>query len=290
MTTVQFTGVGLVDHKKELLEEFSLSVESSTISAICPDKFERVGAIFDLIQGQIKADEGTVIVNDHDARHDRKKLGQSIGYLPSSLQASKHVSVKEYLNNSLKKAKEGHLSAEQANSIIDQLKIDSDARLGDLDEVELRQVEIVKLVSLKLPILLMVNPTAGMDEISANSIWQLLTDYVEKTHATILFTSESVPEMQRWSNHIIYVSNGHVSQIRQILTHDSSDCVVKVIGAGLPVDTVATLGGHFIEETPAKQEFIFSGSIQSLLPLLEQSGITDVRITDATVADELLVW
>ena len=44
------------------------------------------------------------------------------------------------------------------------------------------------------------------------------------------------------------------------------------------------------EEAPKETRFLFTGNIQVLLPLMEQSTITDVRIEDATVEDELMTW
>ncbi len=45
-----------------------------------------------------------------------------------------------------------------------------------------------------------------------------------------------------------------------------------------------------LEEAGNETRFLFTGNIQTLLPLLEQSTITDVRIEDATIEDELMAY
>lgn len=43
-------------------------------------------------------------------------------------------------------------------------------------------------------------------------------------------------------------------------------------------------------EAENQTRFLYTGNIQALLPLLEQNTITDVRIEDATVDDELMAY
>lgn len=50
------------------------------------------------------------------------------------------------------------------------------------------------------------------------------------------------------------------------------------------------MGARILEEAPQETRFLYAGNIQAILPLLEQSTITDVRIEDATVADELMTY
>lgn len=68
------------------------------------------------------------------------------------------------------------------------------------------------------------------------------------------------------------------------------DCTVTVTGTGFPVEMAVKLGAHMLEEAENEVRFLFAGNIQALLPLLEQSTITDIRIEDSMVEDELMAY
>ena len=63
-----------------------------------------------------------------------------------------------------------------------------------------------------------------------------------------------------------------------------------ITGTGVPVATAERIGARLLEEATHETRLLFSGNIQALLPLLEQNTITDVRIKDATIEDELLAY
>ena len=62
------------------------------------------------------------------------------------------------------------------------------------------------------------------------------------------------------------------------------------MGTACPIDNAVKLAAHMLEEAGNETRFLFTGNIQTLLPLLEQSTITDVRIEDATIEDELMAY
>ena len=119
---------------------------------------------------------------------------------------------------------------------------------------------------------------------------QLLKDYTQKTDSLVLFTSENVSTMMRFADVIYYFNGSHLTSVRALHLGDGVDCTVTVTGTGLPVEMAVRMGAHMLEEAPNETRFLYTGNIQALLPLLEQSTITDVRIEDATVEDELMAY
>ena len=81
-----------------------------------------------------------------------------------------------------------------------------------------------------------------------------------------------------------------MTSVRDLTMNEGVDCAVTVIGKGFPIDMAVKLGAHMLEEATGEIRFLFTGNIQALLPLLEQSTITDIRIEDATLEDELMAY
>ena len=88
----------------------------------------------------------------------------------------------------------------------------------------------------------------------------------------------------------VAVSGSRLTSARDINPSDGVDCTVTVTGTGLPIDVAMKMGAHMLGEAENQTRFLYTGNIQALLPLLEQSTITDVRIEDATVDDELMAY
>ena len=106
----------------------------------------------------------------------------------------------------------------------------------------------------------------------------------------ILMTSSNMTTMMSCADDIYYFSRGYLTSTRHLHPQSGVDCVVTVFGTGFPIETAQKLGARILEEAPQETRFLYAGNIQAILPLLEQSTITDVRIEDATVADELMTY
>ena len=114
----------------------------------------------------------------------------------------------------------------------------------------------------------------------------VLPDMMEKREGKII----NICSMMSCADDIYYFSRGYLTSTRHLHPQSGVDCVVTVFGTGFPIETAQKLGARILEEAPQETRFLYAGNIQAILPLLEQSTITDVRIEDATVADELMTY
>lgn len=182
------------------------------------------------------------------------------------------------------------LTIDQTNQMLESLGIVPGRRVADLTPDEQQKLRIVLLLSWCRPIVLLNDAFDGLDEDSRLTMSELVADYTKKTDSLVIFTSQDVSTLMRFSKVIYYFEGSHLTSARNVEMLDSVDCVVTIIGTGFPVENAVKLGAHMLEEAPKEPRFLFTGNIQVLLPLMEQSTITDVRIEDATVEDELMTW
>lgn len=289
MSVVKIKSLTKEAQKKEIISDWNINFDSATINAFCTQTPESILALFQLIMGKDKDARNAVQIGDFDAYKHRKQLASQIGYLGAEIQLGKRGTVLQLLTTAIKKS-EHPVTMDQAKKIVKQFGIELTAKVVELTEAQQQQLEIILFTVQKLPLLLLEQPTSRMDAKQTKLTWQLLSDYTQKTKATVLFFSSHFEEMQQYADQIVYVRNGRITQQHQLPTHDSVDCVVTVTGTGFPIELAQSLGAHIVEEAERETKFIFSGTIQVLLPLLEQTGITDVRIEDATIEDELMIY
>ncbi|MFZ2587995.1 ATP-binding cassette domain-containing protein [Paucilactobacillus nenjiangensis] len=287
MTKIQISKLFKNEKKQVLLEDFSRQFLPATVSALAGTDFNSANSLFELIAGQAKLDDGSILIDGQDSYKARKKLADQIGYVDGNDKNSLRGTVDEVISSTVKK-NNGGISKDQVAAILKQLDIHLIEPADGLEAGRLQQLKIIVEIAKGKSILLLANPTAEMNELQRTQIWQLLRDFAKKTQAIIIFSSDSISEMQYFADEILYIDNGKLRHVQKLITHDTTDCLVTVKGTGFPVAMAETLGSFVIREANDEIRFIFSGNIQALLPLLEQSTITDIRISDVTVKDELM--
>ena len=100
----------------------------------------------------------------------------------------------------------------EAAKILGDLKIDIDPRqtVGDLPVSKQQMVEIAKALSIHAKILIMDEPTRGIDVGAKYEIYQIMIDLVKQGKSIIMISSE-MPKLIGMSNRIIVMCNGHIT-------------------------------------------------------------------------------
>lgn len=269
------------------LEEVSLELASPQMVAFCSNDKGAVSAFGQLLQARGKILDGTVTVNGQDLRNFKHEMGQTV--IKFADIEIKGRTVAKAIHKALRRESRA-LSEGQTLRMLDPLGINADKRVADLDPVQLQELKFIIMLAYRRRIVALDDALDKLSESARLTIGKLLKDYVQKTDSLILFTSNDVSTMMRFADTIYYFSGSRLTSVRPLRAGDGVDCTVTVTGTGFPVEMALRLGAHMLEESPDETRFLFSGNIQALLPLLEQSTITDVRIEDASVEDELMAY
>lgn len=270
------------------LESVSLELNSPQVVALCSNDDGAPAALEQLLDGQGSLEEGSITVNGEPlGKINRRRGNPQVAHFDDV--ELKGKTVLKVVKNNLKH-QQNVLTVDQTNQMLESLGIVPGKRIADLSEDDQQKLRIVLLLSWCRPIVFLDDALDNLEEDSRLTMGQLITDYTKKTDSLVIFTSQNVSILMRFAKTIYYFEGSHLTSARNVEMADSVDCIVTVIGTGFPVENAVKLGAHMLEEAPKETRFLFTGNIQVLLPLLEQSTITDVRIEDATVEDELMTW
>lgn len=269
------------------LSQIDLTLRSPNVVALCSDDPLFGETLFALLRRLGRPETGTITVNDQNlkkVRHPEKMMG---------MLADVKIKDRWTIQRAIKVAQkdsEHPITEEQANLILQQFNLNLQMPISRLTTMQKTELKIILLLVRQPAILLLDRVTDQLPTKMARAIWQLLRSYAQKTNALILMTSDNMSTMMRCADVVYYFSRGYLTSTRQLLGHEGVDCVVTITGTGFPIETAQKLGARLLEEAPTETRLLYAGNIQALLPLLEQSTITDVRIEDATVADELMAY
>lgn len=269
------------------LEDVSMELTSPQMVAICSNDDGATSSLEQLIVGAGKVLDGDVTVNGQDLKYLRRHHDDVIANLAEISLRGRTV------EKAIQKAcrhQDGALSLDATLQMLQPLDIQPETKLADLSDNQQQELKLIIMLALRRSIVVLDQGLDKLSEQARLTMGQLLKDYTQKTDSLVLFTSENVSTMMRFADVIYYFNGSHLTSVRALHLGDGVDCTVTVTGTGLPVEMAVRMGAHMLEEAPNETRFLYTGNIQALLPLLEQSTITDVRIEDATVEDELMAY
>lgn len=287
MSSVVLNNLTFEAKSGDQLEEVSLGLMSPKIVAVCSDNGGSAIALEQLLMSQGKIIEGSAQINGEDISKFRRHPEQVVASFDRVLLKGK--TVEKAIARALRHMT-GALDVQQTLPMLVPLGIKHDQKVATLTEVQQCELRIIILLALRRSIVFLSAALDILPEEVRQTIGNLLRDYATKTNSVVIFTSQDVSTMMRFANTIYYFSSDRLTSARDLSMNEGVDCTVTVTGTGLPIDVAIKLGAHMLGESENQTRFLYSGNIQALLPLLEQSTITDVRIEDATVEDELMAY
>lgn len=287
MSRISLSNLTFEAKSGDQLEDVSMELTSPQMVAICSNDDGATSSLEQLIVGAGKVLDGDVTVNGQDLKYLRRHHDDVIANLAEISLRGRTV------EKAIQKAcrhQDGALSLDATLQMLQPLDIQPETKLADLSDNQQQELKLIIMLALRRSIVILDQGLDKLSEQARLTMGQLLKDYTQKTDSLVLFTSENVSTMMRFADVIYYFNGSHLTSVRALHLGDGVDCTVTVTGTGLPVEMAVRMGAHMLEEAPNETRFLYTGNIQALLPLLEQSTITDVRIEDATVEDELMAY
>lgn len=288
MAEIIADGVSLAAQNGTRLTDANFEWRSPNLIALCSNDSELLVTITAAVSGQLPLGEGQLTVDGREPSSFGRHGDQVIAWV-TDRSMKPRLRVDKLISRLLKRESRA-VSEQQAQAILTELGIPTTVRCRDLDEQQHLLLELALPVLAKRRFIMCDQRFDKLESANVTRAWSLLRDYSRKTNSLVMMASDDVTTMLKWADAIYYFDRGHLTSTRQLPTHDSSDCVVTVTGTGFPAETAEKLGAQMLEEAPNETRILFSGNIQALLPLLEQNTITDVRITDASIKDELMAY
>jgi ABC-2 type transport system ATP-binding protein len=175
-----------------------------------------------IITGNLAPSSGEVIIAGHDLLDDPRAAKAAIGYLPEQPPVYTDLTVDEYLDycaalNAIPK-RERLRARETAKEKCGLSKV-GQRLIGNLSKGYQQRVGIAQAVIHMPPVVILDEPTVGLDPIQIREIRQLIRE-LGKDHAVILST-HILPEVQSACDYVQIINAG------ELVLHDSIDGLNK---------------------------------------------------------------
>ena len=238
--------------------------------------------LISIVAGLTRADSGSAKVMGHDVVIDYRAARRSLGVVPQELVFDPFFTVRETL-----RFQAGYFGLRHNNAWIDEIlhALDltgkANANMRSLSGGMKRRVLVGQALVHKPPVIVLDEPTAGVDVGLRQSLWAFVRKLNQDGH-TIILTTHYLEEAEELCGRIAMLKGGRVVALesKQALLHGYQGVTIRITAPGAPAafaDKLVRREGDVL--------FFNLGSYQDLEELLAAYRIEGIRFTDLALQE-----
>ena len=259
----------------QALAGVSLAVEQGEFFALLGPNGAGKTTLISVLGGLAIPDSGTAAVMGHDVRADFRAARRAVGIVPQEIVFDPFFTVRETLE-----FQSGYFGLRANGAWIDQLlerlalAPKAHANMRSLSGGMKRRVMVAQALVHRPPVIVLDEPTAGVDVELRQSLWQFVRDLNAAGH-TIVLTTHYLEEAQQLCSRIAMMRDGRVvaldSTERLLAAFSERVLRVKLEGSSLP----PALAGGAVDEGGGWWRLPVAdvGHVENALARLREAGV-----------------
>ena len=272
------------------VDRVSLSIEQGEFFGLLGPNGAGKTTLISMLAGLSRPTAGTVSVLGHDVQKDFAAARRLVGMVPQELVFDPFFSVRETLH-----IQSGYFGVKNNGRWIDELlrslglSDKADANMRQLSGGMKRRVLVAQALVHKPPVIVLDEPTAGVDVELRQTLWQFIARLNREGH-TVLLTTHYLEEAEALCGRLAMLKQGQVvalARTSELLKAASSNVLRFKLDAQLPTELAqrARVTGRIVQ-FPAHN----AAEIEHYLAAVRQAGLVaeDVEIRKADLEDVFL--
>ena len=274
----------------QALDAVSLDIEEGEFFGLLGPNGAGKTTLISILAGLARATSGRVLVQGADVQSDYQAARRKLGVVPQELVFDPFFSVREAL-----RFQSGYFGVENNGDWIDELLHSlgladkAQANMRQLSGGMKRRVLVAQARVHKPPIIVLDEPTAGVDVELRQTLWQFIAKLNKQGH-TVLLTTHYLEEAEALCGRIAMLKQGRVvalSKMADLLKSASSNVLRFKIDSELPpfLAGKARITGRIVQ-FPAHN----AHEVEQYLAAIREAGLhaEDIEIRKADLEDVFL--
>ena len=293
MTAIQIDNVKKRYGSLQALDGVSLKIAEGEFFGLLGPNGAGKTTLISIIAGLARADEGRVTIQGHDVVTDYRRARQCLGVVPQELVFDPFFTVRETL-----RMQSGYFGIRHNDAWIDEvmhhldLTAKADSNMRALSGGMKRRVLVAQALVHKPPVIMLDEPTAGVDVELRQTLWNFIGRLNREGH-TVVLTTHYLEEAQALCSRIAMLKSGRVvaldSTAALIGRISGSQLVIKLSGGKLPA-SLHSLVSHPDELLAGEQYTLrvnHHDEVEGILSTIRNSGakLEDLQLHQADLED-----
>jgi phospholipid/cholesterol/gamma-HCH transport system ATP-binding protein len=218
-TAVEFDKVSRAFGKNRVLDDVSFAVPAGSALCILGRSGTGKSVTLKLIVGLLQPDSGRVLIADRDISHlesrELSEVRQRMGFLFQSAALFDSISVGENVAFPLRRhtrLAEQEIR-DQAQQALDKVGLGGewDKMPSELSGGMRKRAGLARALVLDPDILLVDEPSAGLDPVTSREIDELLLSMKDEGETSLIVVTHNIPSARRISDHVIVLHEGRIA-------------------------------------------------------------------------------
>ncbi|MCM1512502.1 MAG: ABC transporter ATP-binding protein [Oxalobacter formigenes] len=281
MTAIEIKNVSKRYGSLQALKDISLSIGEGEFFGLLGPNGAGKTTLISIMAGLAGADAGTVRIMGHNVVTHFQAARKNIGVVPQELVFDPFFTVRETL-----RLQSGYFGLKKNDDWIDEvmhnlgLKDKANTNMRALSGGMKRRVLVAQALVHKPPVIVLDEPTAGVDVELRQTLWQFIGRLNRKEKHTVVLTTHYLEEAQTWCSRIAMLQQGSIVALdtTEALIHQAADTrLVIQLDAGELPETLLT---RYKTEKAAADSGVWTlaikgpADIERILFTLREAGLT----------------
>lgn len=275
MKAIETTNLTKYYGKSRGIEELNLSVNKGEFFGFIGPNGAGKSTTIRTLLGLIKSSSGSASVLGLDIEKDKEKILERIGYLPSETTFYAGMRVRDVLKFSMDLR--GKDCSEEAKVLCERLQLDTSKKVDELSFGNKKKVAIVCALQHKPELLILDEPTGGLDPLMQREFFQILQERNEEG-TTIFLSSHILAEVQRNCTRAGIIREG------KLIACGSVEALSRTNAKRVHVQGDVNIGElqevRDLRQTENGMTFLYGGDINQLLQVFAKQNIQDISISE----------
>lgn len=229
---------------------------------------------------------GSIKIFGLDSVKDSTKIKKEIGYVPSEVNYYDFMKVKDLLL--FNKSFYPNITTKKIDDLCKILELDQDKKISKLSLGNKKKVAVVQALMGNHKLLILDEPTNGLDPLIQNKLFELLKKY-QRSGTTIFLSSHNLAEVEKYCDRVGIVKDGKILDIKEVAKINRLDMKKVVIKSDEDIN-LNIKGIEDLHRINGEIHFIFNNGIDQLIKALSKYKIKDITILPISLEDDFLKY
>lgn len=275
MKAIETTKLTKYYGKSRGIEDLNLTVNKGEFFGFIGPNGAGKSTTIRTLLGLIKSSSGSASVLGLDIEKDKEKILERIGYLPSETTFYAGMRVRDVLK--LSADLRGKDCSEEAKVLCERLQLDTSKKVDELSFGNKKKVAIVCALQHKPELLILDEPTGGLDPLMQREFFQILQERNE-AGTTIFLSSHILAEVQRNCSRAGIIREGKLIACGSVEALSRTNAKRVHVQGDVSIEELQKV--RDLRQTENGMTFLYGGDINQLLQVFAKQNIQDISISD----------
>lgn len=232
----------------------------------------------------VRPDSGSIKVGSLDSQTDTVEVKRKIGYLPADYYHYGKWTGEDHIEFACELR-----GCAPDQKIIEQLQFDSKTKVKHLSTGNQQKLGIVLALLGEPDILVLDEPTRGLDPVLQNQVYDILRDF-RRSGGTVFMSSHNLAEVQKICDAVAVIKDGKliVNETLQSLRGKNLHHIDITFAKAVPADLLKSFDAKVISQAGRSISFRVKGELGSVMRAINRHNIKDIEIHHASLEELFL--